>query len=359
MLKVALVGCGKAGENHVREISTLADALLVSVCDVEPLMAEQFARRYRVPRHYADFPQMLAREQPDVVHIATPPQSHVLLGIAAMQAGCHVVIEKPLAMDLVAAESLVRNALRGQRYLTIAHSYHFDPICCAMRTLVQNGTLGDPVHVESFMGYALDGNFGLPVFADAGHWVHGLPGKLAHNVIDHLLNKITEFVPDDHPRIMAHASQRAVRSGNAFAMPDEMRIMLAGTDVSAYATFSAHARPVAHHLTVYGTRNTVHLDFVAGTLTRRSTPSLPGALGRFSCAVDQTWAHARAAGANVVRFARGEYQQMIGLRHLFERFYSCIRAGTPPPIPYADILRISALTDEVFTQCRLRQKQTA
>ncbi|MEO7361644.1 MAG: Gfo/Idh/MocA family oxidoreductase [Gemmatimonadaceae bacterium] len=359
MLKIALVGCGKAGENHAREIAFLPEAVLVSVCDVEPMMAEQFAARFDVPRHYAEFTQMISRERPDVVHIATPPQSHVPLAMAALNAGCHVVIEKPLAMNHSAAEALIWHALRQQRKLTIAHSYHFDPICRLMRVMLQDGIIGEPVHVESFMGYALDGNFGLPVFTDVGHWVHELPGKLAHNVIDHLLNKITEFLPDDRPHITAHAWQRDLRGGDAFAMPDELRIMLKGARVSAYATFSAHSRPVSHYLTVFGTRNTLHLDFVAGTLTRRSTPSLPGSLGRLSCGFDQAWKHAQSAGSNVVRFVRGDYDQMSGLRYLFASFYRCIRECTSPPIPYADILRVSAIVDEVFAQCPSKRLQTA
>ena len=60
MLRVAVVGCGKAGENHVREISALSEARLVAVCDVEPVMAEQLSLRYRVPRHYSDVEVMLA-----------------------------------------------------------------------------------------------------------------------------------------------------------------------------------------------------------------------------------------------------------------------------------------------------------
>ena len=359
MLKIALVGCGKAGENHAREISMLPEAELVAVCDAESLMAEQFAVRFAVQRHYADFSRMIARERPDVVHIATPPQSHVSLAMEALNAGCHVVIEKPLAMKHSAAEALIRHAVRQERKLTIAHSYHFDPICRQMRDLLDDGIVGEPVHVESFMGYALDGNFGLPVLADAGHWVHGLPGKLAHNVIDHLLNKVTEFLAEDRPQIMAHAWQHAPRSEEAFAMPDELRIMLKGARVSAYATFSAHARPVSHYLTLFGTRNTLHLDFVAGTLTQRSTPSLPGALGRLSSGFDQAWKHAQSASSNIVRFARGEYDQMSGLRYLFARFYDCIRDGTSPPIPYADILRVSALVDEVFTQCPSERRHTA
>lgn len=359
MLRVAVVGCGKAGENHVREICALSEARLVAVCDVEPVMAEQLSLRYRVPRHYSDVEVMLAKEHPDVVHVATPPQSHVALAMMALDAGSDVLVEKPLAMDHAAAESLVQFAMARQRKLTIGYSYYFDPICCAMRTLVADGVLGDPIHVESYMGYAFDSQFGAPVFADSGHWVHALPGKLVHNVIDHLLNKVTEFVRSDRPIVMVHAAQRSPREDHAFDVPDEVRMMIADDAVTAYATFSAHARPVGHHLTVFGTRSTLHLDFAAGTLTERSTTALPGAIGRLSYTFDQSWQHLRAGGGNIVRFVRGDFHQMVGLRQLFSQFYACILDDGPPPIAYAEMLRVSAIADQVFAQVGMERRHSA
>ena len=56
--------------------------------------------------------------------------------------------------------------------------------------LVAEGVVGDPVHVESWFGYNLSGPFGAAMLADASHWVHALPGRLFHNNIDHMLNKV-------------------------------------------------------------------------------------------------------------------------------------------------------------------------
>ena len=79
-LRVAIVGCGKIADGHAQEIQKLTDqARLVAVCDREMLLAEQLARRYGIPGQYDDFTRLLEREKPDVVHIATPPQSHLPL----------------------------------------------------------------------------------------------------------------------------------------------------------------------------------------------------------------------------------------------------------------------------------------
>ena len=359
MLDTVVVGCGKAGENHVREIAKLPGARVVAVCDVEPLMAEQLAKRFAIPRHYADFDAMLARERPHVVHVATPPGSHLVLAIRALDAGCHVLVEKPLALRHADAVAVVQHANRRERLLTIAYGFYFHPISRAMRQLIADGVLGDTVHIESFMGYALDGQFGAPVVADAGHWVHQLPGKLVQNVIDHILNKVTEFVRGERPMIAVQAWQRSTRDLPSIALPDEVRMMIIDDDVSAYATFSAHARPLAHYLNVFGTRNTLHLDFVAGTLTMRSASALPGALGRVAGSLDQSCQHFREGGRNAVRFARSDFHCMSGLSHLMSAFHDSILRGAPVPMPYADILRVSAMTDQVLSQLQVEKRFSA
>ena len=224
---------------------------------------------------------MLEAERPDVVHIATPPQSHLPLAMTALDAGCHVFVEKPLTLCHADSQRLVTHAISCNRKLTVGYGYYFDPIARTMRNLIADGLLGDTVHVESFLGYALSGPFGSSIFGHSGHWVHQLPGKLIHNVIDHLLNKLAEFVSEE-PTVYARAWQRAADRHPTCSMPDELRMMLFDGEMSAFATFSSHARPVAHFLNVYGTKKTAHLDFETGTIVLSSTAALPGAIGRLA-----------------------------------------------------------------------------
>ena len=79
MLRVAIVGCGKIADAHVEEVGKIAGARVAAVCDRELLMAEQLAVRYGVASHYDDFARLLDEIRPDVVHITTPPQSHLAL----------------------------------------------------------------------------------------------------------------------------------------------------------------------------------------------------------------------------------------------------------------------------------------
>jgi predicted dehydrogenase len=354
VLRVALVGCGKAGENHVWGIQKLPGVSLVAVCDTERLMAEQLAVRYGVPKRFACVDEMLDAERPDVVHITTPPQSHLCLAVKAIDACCHVFVEKPLTLCYADSQTLVAHATTRNRKLTIGYGYCFDPVARALRTLMAEGILGDPVHVESFLGYSLSGTFGSCVFADREHWVNQLPSKLVHNVIDHVLNKVTAFVSEG-ATVHVQAWQRDRDRHPTFRMPDELRVMLVDTTISAYATFTSHARPVAHFLNVYGTKSTARLDFDIGAITLAATSALPGALGRLSRTFGGGMQCLRQGTTNVCRFVRGEYHALAGLHFLIDAFYESIRQDSPVPIPYSDILKVAAMSDVVLA--RLQQHQ--
>jgi len=352
-LKVALVGCGKIADGHVEEIQKLgAMARLVAVCDVEALMAEQLAQRFAIPAHYSNFAQMLEKETPDVVHIATPPAHHLHLARTAIDAGCHVYVEKPLAPSLAEATELLHYADRHSRKATVNYTYWFDPPALAMRKLIDSGELGDPIHVESVYGYNLAGPFGAALLADPNHWVHQLPGKLFQNNIDHMINKLVEFVRDDSPEVHARALvRRSLRFGDARdEMEDELRVSLVGATVTASGLFSSNARPVGHYCRVFGTKNTLTVDYVARTVTFDEAPHLPSAVGRLLPAFASAWQFAQAGAKNVRRFVRSDFHFFAGLGELIRRFYSCVEHDTPPPIAYRDILRVTEIMERVWQE---------
>jgi predicted dehydrogenase len=352
-LRVGIVGCGKIADGHVEEIAKMsARAQVVAVCDLELLMAEQLAVRYKIPHFYDSVSQMLEREQLDVLHITTPPQSHRDLALAGIAAGCHVYVEKPLTLSYPDSRRLVDAAIAAKRLVTVGYSNYYDPSIQKMRELIAAGVLGDIVHVETMFGYNLAGGFGTAIMADPHHWVHWLPGKLFHNNIDHMLSKVTEFIEDDEPVIHATGfALREVRFGDSRdAMLDELRLTMIGKRVSMYGTFSAAIRPVGQFMRVYGTRGSVHVDLVCQTVVLDSTPTFPSAIGRLLPAFAQGKAYRREGRRNVRRFLRSEFHFMAGMHEIISRFYDSILDGKELPVSYRDMLRVSWMLDEIFRQ---------
>jgi predicted dehydrogenase len=276
-LRVAVVGCGKIADGHVGEILKMDNVHLVGVCDLEILMAEQLAKRHKVEKYYDNFEELLEKESPDVVHITTPPQVHLPLAVKAMDAGCHVYVEKPIALNYADAEAIVRHAEKTDKKLTVGHSFAFDPPALVVRELMARGVLGDPVHVESYFGYNLAGPFGAAILGDNTHWVHQLPGKLFHNNIDHMLNKITEFVDDEKPEITAFGNKRREGSYGDVRdeLLDELRVLIRGEKTTGYGTFTSHVKPVSHYARIYGTHSGA-----AGSTTKRAGKTSSGSPSR-------------------------------------------------------------------------------
>lgn len=351
-LRIGVVGCGKIADGHIEEIQKHPQAEAVSVCDLEPIMAEQIAVRYGIPKHYSDFDRMLAAERLDVVHITTPPQSHLPLTVKAVAAGCHVYVEKPIALNCADARKLIEAVEQGGRKLTINYWPNFDPPGLALRNMVESGEIGDVIHVESYLGYNLAGAFGEALLGDAGHWVHRLPGKLFQNTLDHILNKISPFVTDERPVVQAMGYRRRERLNHdsTDALLDELRVMIRGEKVSAYATLCSHARPAGHFVRVYGTRNTIHVDYNSRTAVLEADQTLPSAIGRLVPPFAQGWRHIRQGFQNTRLFARNEYHYFSGMNCLISLFYDSILNNRPVPIAYGEILRVASMMDEIFAQ---------
>ena len=140
-LKIAIVGCGKIADAHVEEIRKIPSVQLAAVCDLEPIMAEQLASRYAIPHWYSDVAIMLDAERPDVLHITTPPQSHLALTRQAVAAGCHVFIEKPVALLHRDVEAVLAVVIAAGRKLAVNYWPNYEAPALELRRLFDNGVL--------------------------------------------------------------------------------------------------------------------------------------------------------------------------------------------------------------------------
>ena len=352
ILKIAIVGCGKIADAHVEEIKKIPSAELVAVCDLEPIMAEQLAARYGIPRQYTDMADMLKAERPDVIHITTPPESHLGLARRAFEAGCDVFLEKPVALRHCETKAIVDAAINLKRKFAVNYWPNFEVQALELRRLYETGQLGAPIHIESFYGYNLAGDYGTAIKHDPNHWVRRMPGRLFQNVLDHMVNKITPFIVDDQPDIQAWAycGERASEASDPEPILDELRVLIRGSQASAYVTFSAHARPVGHTLRVYGSLNTAHIDFNARTLVLERKQEFPSALGRLFPPFQVARDFLGQGLKNVDRFSKARFHFFDGMRYLLTEFYRSIETDSPPPIAYNEILRVSAIIDTIITQ---------
>jgi len=146
-LHVAVVGYGYWGSKHVRVLSAMPD-VAVSVVDAEVERLED-ARAYYPSVEATGTDLDAVMDRVDAVVVATPPACHALIGLRALKAGKHVLVEKPLAPSVVEAEKLVAAASANDLHLMVGHVFEYNPAVRQLRELVRSGELGRVLYIDS------------------------------------------------------------------------------------------------------------------------------------------------------------------------------------------------------------------
>jgi len=354
MLKIAIVGCGKIADTHAAQIQRIPDCELVAVCDNEELMAQQLYERFPVRKCYTDLAAMLKESRPDVVHITTPPQSHLPIALQCLDGGCHLFVEKPFTINTCDARLLLDAARRAGKKVTVGHDAQFSDGSQQLRNLITQGYIGDRVvHMESTWCYDLgDVTYAKALLENDLHWSRQLPGGLLQNIISHGIAKIAEFLKDKSPVVIAHGfTSPFLRNLGENTLIDELRVIIHDSSgTSAYFTFSSQRRPALNQFVVYGSKNGVMVDEDQRTLVKLSGATYKSYANNFIPPVVYARQYAANSLRNIGRFLKMDFHMDSGRKRLIELFYRAVAHNESLPISYDEIMRISIIMDDIFTQ---------
>lgn len=143
-LRCGVIGLGM-GRGHIEGYNSHPQAQTVAIADPNTERLAEFGAKYNIaPEHrYADAEVMLKKEKLDIVSIATPNKFHHPLALAAFKAGCHVLCEKPMAMNADQGRQMLAAAKKAKRRLMINFSYRFRPASMDLKRQVDSGVLGN------------------------------------------------------------------------------------------------------------------------------------------------------------------------------------------------------------------------
>ena len=142
MARTAVIGCGFMGRQHALAYRASSRTELVAVCDVDPARVEALAREVGA-RAYGSLDALLAEARPDLVSVVTPDAHHVEPTLAALAAGCHVLVEKPIALELADVGRMIEAARRAGRVLAVDFTRRFAHPYALARRYRDDGRLGD------------------------------------------------------------------------------------------------------------------------------------------------------------------------------------------------------------------------
>ncbi len=142
-LRMGVIGAGGIARTQMKHLKTYPDVELVAAADISEANLTKATDEYGVARTYADYQKMLATEELDAVTVCTPNGLHCENAIAALEAGCHVLVEKPLAMNAEEGRRMVEAAHQARKQFVIAFQWRYNPKTQFIHHLAKQGRFGD------------------------------------------------------------------------------------------------------------------------------------------------------------------------------------------------------------------------
>lgn len=336
-LRVAVVGAGYVAGYHLAALKRLDFVDIVGLCDLDTTAAQALATRFGVPvvaRQLAD----LAGERPDAVYVLTPPASHCALALQALDMGCHVLVEKPMAESVAECETMIARAKEKGLVLSVNHSDRLDPVVVKAIDQSRAGACGDVLSVDVLRSseYAEYAGGPLPALVRQGSYpfrdlgVHGL------YVLEAFLGEVRALdvgyrATGRNPNLKFDEWHAAARCEGGLG-----RLLL-----------SWNARPMESRIVVRGTRGTIEVDrFLQICRVHRVLPG-PKFIGIVATAFLSGLADVFRVPWNVLRFATRRLKPSPGIQAGAAGFAQALHDHRAPPVPPEEGLRAVALMESV------------
>ncbi|GAC1344150.1 MAG: hypothetical protein NVSMB29_17530 [Candidatus Dormibacteria bacterium] len=258
-LGVGLLGYGAIARAHAEAIQAVAGLSLRGVVDPSPRRREAAQRELDVAAHDGAA-ALLDDPDVDVVVIGTPPNTHVACTLEALDAGKHVVCEKPLALTLSDADAMIARADANDRALTVYQNRRWDPDFVALRDVVRSGAIGSVFHIEAFVG-----GHGHP--CNYWHSHEAVSGGTLFDWGSHYVDQILQLLDAPVVSITAHAQKRLWHDvTNADQVRLEMRFQDGAEASFIHSDIAAARKPKWY---VLGTAGALVGDWQAPVLSER------------------------------------------------------------------------------------------
>jgi predicted dehydrogenase len=168
-VRVGLIGCGRISDLHALAYDDNPDAEIYAVCDSREDVARLRAEEWGASRWFTDYRDLLADEAVDAVEILTPHRVHAEMTIAALEAGKHVSLQKPMAMNLTEADAMIAASHRSGKLFRVCENFRYYPPYVKARELMDEGAIGDPLSIRvKVLSGSPKGGWEVP--ADAWRW---------------------------------------------------------------------------------------------------------------------------------------------------------------------------------------------
>ena len=162
-LNVGIIGCGRITDMHVPGYQRCDRARLLAICDVDPVLLARRKAQWGVERAFADYRELLADPDIDLVEVITPHHLHRRFVEEAFAAGKHVSVQKPMALTVADCDAMIVAGERAGRMLKVFENFVFFPPYVKAKELMEQGAIGEPLSIRTKLGSTMRGGWPVPL----------------------------------------------------------------------------------------------------------------------------------------------------------------------------------------------------
>ena len=351
-ITTAIIGTGAISEQHLQFLSELSDVHLVAVCDLSKALARFTSERFGADKSFTDHKKMLNELTPQVVHVLTPPHTHVAIVSDCLEAGANVIVEKPITTNHNEFINLYELAQRKNRLIIENHNYLFNAPILKINQLISDGVLGKVKDVEVKMTLRIRDSDSRYADINYPHPSHKLPAGVLHEFLTHLCYLALHFMPPNEnsngkyfDKVLALWENQG--GGNLFKF-DELDSLVTIQGVHGHIRFSTNTWPECFSVYVRGTKGSVSTDMFQPYLNIE----IPRKIKQLTPLINQWsfgWNLIKNTGKNFIDKLR-QRSSYEGLHRFLEITYQTLKNNTSPPISFNDMDRVSRLIDALVAE---------
>lgn len=182
-MKIGIIGCGTIAKEHAGIVKKLFPDALLTFCDINKIYAEKMAAKYNGKSFYDNIDELLEKEMPDTIHVLTPVSGHAGIAEKALNAGCHVYIEKPVTETIAEYSRITDLAKAKGKKVCAGYSALGMPVVLRAKEVIDSGKFGRLIAVHCSFGNSWPGNT-IP-YGNPNHWAYLMTGGVLQNMADH------------------------------------------------------------------------------------------------------------------------------------------------------------------------------
>jgi scyllo-inositol 2-dehydrogenase (NADP+) len=342
-LAVGVIGAGwVASARHIPSFLRDGRVRLEALLDPAPERAEEVARRHRIPHTYHELPDFLDHGL-DVVSICTPPWTHASLAIEALRRGCHVLVEKPMAMSAEEAFQMIAAARESGASLCVAHNFLFSRSMGKALLLLESGQVGEVQHAMALQLSSPQRR--LPA------WYPDLPGGLFFDEAPHMVYLLRRFLGD----LSVRQAWRQEAPAGVLQRLDRVEARLGSVRGSADLSMSFRSPVSEWLLTVIGTRLVLVLDIFRDILVVQKPDGAHGTGDVLKSSLRAFWQAAAGFATSGALFSTGRL--LYGHETLVRTFLDSIIDGAPSPVTPEEGMAVVQTMESILEQASPRRGQ--